>query len=229
MTIIRTTIGALFIGKARHRWEGKPPSAIDKHRVRAPVVLSETGFAGDEQADPNVHGGEEKAVHHYPADHYPVWQAELGERSIFKAGGFGENVSTQGLTEEDVCIGDIFRLDGAIVQVSQGRQPCWKLSAHTGVDRMAQLVQKTARAGWYYRVLQTGTVGPGGTFELCERPQPEWSVRRVALARFDPRLDRETALALAELKELNAGWRRAFLRKSEDETEDTDKRLIGPG
>lgn len=225
---IEATIEGLFVGRARDRWKGKPPSAILKQRADGTLALTETGFEGDEQADLTVHGGPEKAVHHYPADHYATWRAELGDQAAFAAGGFGENISTTGLTEKDVCIGDVFRLGRAVVQICQGRQPCWKLSAHTDEPRMAQLVQKTGRTGWYYRVIRTGLVAQGGHFELLERPQPDWSVRRVTLARFDPALDQQTAIAIASLPELSEGWRAAFLRKGNAGEENTDARLLGP-
>lgn len=224
----RTRIEGLFVGEPRDRWPGRPPSAIGKHRSEVPLDLTGTGFVGDAQADLKVHGGREKAVHHYPAEHYPAWRAELGDRDAFAAGGFGENVSTTGLTEDDVHIGDVFRLGQAVVQVSQGRQPCWKLSAHVGEERMAHLVQKTARTGWYYRVLEPGRVAPGDAVVLVERRQPDWSVRRVTLARFDRALDPATARAIAAIPELNEGWRAAFLRRCAGQDEDTSARLRGP-
>lgn len=225
---LRSTIEALFVGTPRDRWPGRPPSAIDKRLCDTPLALTATGFVGDAQADLKVHGGPEKAVHHYPADHYAAWRAELGDRDVFAPGGFGENVSTSGLTEDDVCIGDVFRLGEALVQISQGRQPCWKLSAHVGEDRMAYLVQKTARTGWYYRVLEPGRVAAGDAIVLADRPQPDWSVRRVTRARFDGSLDPTTAREIAVIPELNEGWRAAFARKADGLDEDTRPRLRGP-
>ena len=220
-------IDALFTGRARARWEGRAPSAIGKDPCERPLRLTRTGFEGDEQADLRVHGGPEKAVHHYPADHYPVWARELGANARFAPGGFGENVSTCGITEDDICIGDILAIGAARVQVSQGRQPCWKLSAHTGIERMAYHVQKTARTGWYYRVLDPGVVAPGDAVRLLDRPQPHWTVLRVTRARFDRTLDADVARSLAALPELNEGWRSAFARRAEGGTEDTSKRLDG--
>jgi MOSC domain-containing protein YiiM len=101
-------------------------SGIDKTPVSRPLTLGPEGFAGDEQADRRVHGGIEKAVHHYPLDHYSDWRAELGDLPALTApGGFGENISTDGLTEAEVAVGDTFQLGDALIQVSQGRQPCW--------------------------------------------------------------------------------------------------------
>src|SRR5690606_20539649 len=121
--------------------------------------LTKTGLCGDEQADLTVHGGTDKALHHYAADHYQVWQAifpDIAER--FVPGGFGENLSTTGIDEETLCIGDVIRIGEAVVQITQGRQPCWKLSAHIGRDDMAARFQKSGRTGWYYRILQEGFI-----------------------------------------------------------------------
>ena len=166
-------VEGLFVGRSRERWADRPPSAIHKSEASTSVYLTSTGFEWDEQADLTVHGGPEKALHHYPADHYSTWTFELGENPRFVADGFGENISTTGLLEADMCIGDVFQLGTARVQISQGRQPCWKLSAHTENARMAHEVQKTARTGWYYRVMEPGLVTPGDMLVRTDHPQPE--------------------------------------------------------
>ena len=112
------------------------------------------------------HGGPEKAVHHYPFDHYEAWRTELGDIGLLRQpGAFGENLSAVGLTEADVAVGDVFRLGSAIVEVSQGRQPCWKLNERFGQPTVAKSVQASGRTGWYYRVIETGLVAP----------MPSWS------------------------------------------------------
>ena len=125
----KATVYGLFAGAVADRWEGRPPSAIAKTPVAGPVEIGFEGLLVDAQADRTVHGGAEKALHHYAADHYAAWIAEgyLPDGAVPAA--FGENLSTLGVTEEQVCIGDVFRLGTARVQVSQGRQPCWKLNA----------------------------------------------------------------------------------------------------
>lgn len=225
--MIETTIEAVYVGKVRERWPGKAPSAIDKTPVHERVSIAKQGLISDAQADLKVHGGPDKALHHYPGDHYPDWQREF-DRSDLVPGRFGENLSTFTVTEDTVSIGDIFRLGSALVQISQGRQPCWKLNAHTSEDSMAYRFQKTGRTGWYYRVLETGEVGPGDSFVCVERPTLEWSVKRVTAARLSRRIDRESAEMLAGLETLAEGWRSAFARMATgDRQEDTEKRLIG--
>ncbi|MDN2582025.1 MOSC domain-containing protein [Aquibium sp. ELW1220] len=224
---LSATIDALFIGTVEERWPGRPPSAIGKRRTSERLEIGPTGFPRDAQADLAVHGGREKAIHHYPGDHYAAWRAELG-RDDLVAGGFGENVSTVGLTEETLCIGDVLSFGGATVQVSQGRQPCWKLAAHTAEERMAYLFQKTGRTGWYYRVLEPGHVAEGDTIRLVERPRPGWTVKRVTLARLSRRVEPADAAFLADMPELYAGWREAFAAMALGKAgEDTAARLKG--
>ncbi|MDP2058036.1 MAG: MOSC domain-containing protein, partial [Thiobacillus sp.] len=152
----------LLIGQARAFGPNGEPSAIDKHGVATPLRLSVTGFLGDEQGDPSRHGGPDKAVHHYPFEHYAAWCRELPDLAEhFRPGGFGENISTTGLTEQNVCVGDQFSLGTAHIQVAQARQPCWKLGVRFGIPDMPRHVQASARTGWYYRVLEAGVVTPG--------------------------------------------------------------------
>lgn len=223
------SLGALFTGKAVSRWQGKPASAIAKQPVDGRVWLSSTGFASDEQADLSVHGGLEKAVHHYAAENYAFWKRELPEKApAFAAGGFGENLSTTGLTETNICVGDVFEIGEAIVQVSQGRQPCWKLSAHIGLEDMAMRFQRSGLTGWYYRVLKEGFVRRGDRIALCERLQSDWPLSRVIAARFDTSLAPAIAARLADIPEMSQSWHKAFVRKCDTTyVEDIAPRIAG--
>ena len=204
-------------------------SGIAKTPVDRPLRLGPEGFEGDEQGDRKLHGGPEKAVHHYAAEHYPVWRGELGALpALGIAGGFGENLSTTGLTEATVAVGDIFRLGTALIQVSQGRQPCWKLNRRFGIADMAARVQKTGRTGWYYRVLETGTVAPGDAMTLIDRAAPDWTLHRLWRAFYIDRLNRGELTGMAELAVLSEGWRsRAARRLQSGRVEDWSARLEG--
>ena len=126
---LETTIENIFLGTVEERWPGKAPSAIHKSCAAGAQAIEAHGFTADAQADLKVHGGADKAIHHYTADHYPFWRSEGHLPTSTIPAAFGENISTFGLTEDTVCIGDIFTLGSAVVQISQGRQPCWKLNA----------------------------------------------------------------------------------------------------
>lgn len=177
-------------------------SAINKLPVSGSMLLTRLGLEGDEQADRNHHGGYDKAFHHYPSEHYAAWRAELpGSALQFVPGGFGENLSTQGLTENNICIGDLFRLGNAIIQVSQARKPCAKLNIRFGADNMVRRVLDTGRSGWYYRVLEEGKIGAGDTLTLIERNHPGWTIARTLRVLY---LDNPDKGALAELAEIEA-------------------------
>lgn len=186
------------------------PSAIGKRPVRDKVRVHRFGIEGDEQADLAVHGGLDKAVHHYPHDHYAFWREAIGAHPLLgEYGAFGENVSTAGLTEDTVCIGDRWRLGTALVEVSQGRQPCWKLDHRFDGAAINAGIVKARRPGWYYRVIAEGEVGAGDTMDLVERPWPQWTVLRVfgLLIAGDHKRDRDGMEALGEVAALAEPWR----------------------
>jgi MOSC domain-containing protein YiiM len=207
---MRYTIDALLTGKARRFGAKGEPSAIDKRAVEGRRVVGALGIAGDEQADLSVHGGPDKAIHHYPRDHYGWWAETIGDHALLQdAGAFGENISTSGLTESAACIGDRYRLGSALVEISQGRQPCWKLGHRFGIATLPATVVSSRRGGWYYRVIEDGAVGAGDALELMERPLPDWSVERVFHLLIGGAGKREPAAlrTLAAMDLLAANWR----------------------
>ena len=210
------TIDALLVGPVALLPDGRSRSGIGKSAVDAALWLSATGLQGDAQADLRVHGGPEKAVHHYPREHYAAWAAWSRRADLLaRPGAFGENVSTFGWDEANVCIGDVVRLDEALVQVSQGRQPCWKLDVRFGEPGMAREMQAHGRTGWYYRTLRPGWVHGGAQATLVERPHPEWPLSRLIALLFgrDERLVPEWERA-AELPALAERWRQTFRRRA---------------
>jgi len=192
-------------------------SAIAKRPVAEKLVLTPTGLAGDEQADRRHHGGPEKAVHHYPAEHYECWRERLPDidPTRFETGGFGENLSTRGLTEATVCIGDRFGLGTAVIEVSQARQPCWKLNLRFGRADMAEQVQQSGMTGWYYRVIEPGQVSPDDRLTLLERPQADWPLARILDIFYHDPLNAEALARLAELVSLSDSWRGLAARRLE--------------
>jgi len=186
-------------------------SAINKRPVTGPVQVEPLGLAGDEQADLAVHGGVDKAVHLYPHDHYAWWGEVLdGPDLLGSPGAFGENVTLEGLTEDQVCIGDRWRFGTAILEASQGRQPCWKLDHRFGGAPVMARMVKSRRCGWYCRVIEPGTVSAGDRLELVERPYAGWTVARVfgLLIAGDHKRDRDSLAALGEVGALAENWKR---------------------
>jgi MOSC domain-containing protein YiiM len=163
-------VAGVYVGKPSvlgHRRDRPVLSAITKTRVAAPVLeLTELNLDGDRQADLTVHGGVDKAVYVYPAEHYPAWASDGFEAGL---GDFGENLSLTGVTEDDVRIGDVWAWGDAVLQVSQPRQPCFKLAMRTGRQDIVPAMIDSGRSGWYLRVLRPGTVPTSGAIEPAER------------------------------------------------------------
>lgn len=153
-------------------------SGIFKTPVEGPVWLGMLNLQGDGQADLTVHGGPDKAVMAYSADHYPFWREEFPTVD-WQPGAFGENFTIAGLTEDNVCIHDIYTVGEAIIQVSMPRQPCWKLAAKLKLRTLPRHVVKTGFSGWYFRVLQEGYVAAGQPIELIERTIPDNTIAAV--------------------------------------------------
>jgi MOSC domain-containing protein YiiM len=185
-------------------------SAIWKETVAGPAWVGTLGIQGDAVANTKVHGGPDQAVLMYAATHYPAWQAEWG-RDDLGPGSFGENLSVEGLTEETACLGDVYQIGGARLQVTKPREPCSTLARRHRVRDMIAIVQGNGRGGWYLRVLQEGEVTAGQPIDLVQRPHPEWPVREVARAMLDRKADPERAARLARCPELAANWRARIL------------------
>ena len=181
-----------------------------KEPTTGSVYLGKTNLVGDGQADLNLHGGIEKAVLAYAAIHYPKWQQEL-HLPDFSYGAFGENFTVAHQSEEDVCIGDIYRIGEAEVQVSQPREPCWKLARRWRMKDLPKQAIANGRLGWYFRVLTEGIVESGLPLILVERPLPQWSVARVNNAFYR---GQEDSSELDSCTLLSASWKRYFLTRS---------------
>jgi MOSC domain-containing protein YiiM len=201
------------------------PSAIRKSPVRGPLRLGSTGLEGDGQADLENHGGPEKAVCVYPLEHYPYWAERLVRE--MKPGAFGENFSTEGLSESEVCVGDVYRVGGTVVQVSQPRQPCFKLATRHGVKELALWVQETGLTGFYFRVLEEGEVRAGDGIFLIERPAPGATLAEANRVMHRDKRDLAGIERLLAVSELSASWRRTFEKRLSSQTEDTAPRLEG--
>jgi MOSC domain-containing protein YiiM len=237
-------VDAILTGKVAPLGDSGKMSGIDKHPAAGRVRLHETGLAGDEQADHKHHGGAEKALHHYPFDHYAVWRDEwrsigidgvddgkaaAGLARLASCGAFGENVSTLGMTEANVCVGDVYRIGEAIVQLSQPRQPCWKLNLRFTRDDMSRRVQQTLRTGWYYRVLEAGDIGAGDRIERLARVHPHWTVERLLHVLYVDRDNRMALEQMANLDTLTPSWRAtAEKRLASGAVESWSKRLDTP-
>ncbi|MFZ3199621.1 MAG: MOSC domain-containing protein [Candidatus Acidiferrales bacterium] len=176
-----------------------------KTPVAGPVFAGTMNLVGDGQADLENHGGVDKAVLAYSADHYPKWRDELRMPDM-PHGAFGENLTISGLNEKSVCIGDIFRIGKVTFEVSQPRQPCWKLARRWRMHELVRLVVHNGRSGWYFRVLEEGWIEARMPVELIERPNPAWPVARANEILHHRQTDLPLTLALADVPGLSDAW-----------------------
>lgn len=195
---------------APHEMDRAWVTSFARQPVTGPIWLGAENLAGNQQADTKNHGGPDKAALCYAASHYPLWQAEIGQQ--FPHGGFGENFTVAGQTEETVCIGDTYAIGDVRVQISQPRGPCWKIARRWRIEDLTTRVLATGRTGWYVRVLTEGNVEAGQPLTLLERPFPQWTVARVN-AIINHKGDPETA-ALATCPLLADGLRTRLAKRA---------------
>lgn len=185
-------------------------SAISKRPVDGVVRIGWLGLEGDAVADPVHHGGWDKAIHLYPQDHYHWWRERKPDHPLLAGpGAFGENIASHGMTEEQICLGDRFSLGSAIVEVSHGRQPCWKLDHRFGSRDVLATIVKTGRSGLYFRVLREGEAEAKGRMDLLDRPLPQWPIARVfrLLIGGGHKAEPDAVRALAGMPVLAEAWR----------------------
>lgn len=216
------------------RLQALATSGVETGIYKKPVdqaFLTTTGLEQDQHGDPRHHGGPEKALHHFASEHYRALQNGLPEPAAghCQPGAFGENLVTEGLTECDVCVGDVFRLGDARLQVSQPRQPCWRLNARFGIADMSRRFQETLRTGWYYRVFQEGVIHAHDSLQLEQRDNPDWPLSRVMEVLYLRPLELESLRGMASLTTLSPNLiQLAKNRLAHGKIEDWQRRLLGP-
>lgn len=190
-------------------WSGTVETGIFKEPVAGRIMLRTLNLDGDGQADLVNHGGTHQAVYAYPAEHYDYWQRELG-RDGFGFGQFGENFTVEGMLEDEVHVGDVFRVGGARVEVSQPRTPCFKLGIKMGLPRFPKLFLASGRIGFYLRVLKEGEVGAGDAVERVESDPERLTVREASRLLFFEKENLEGARRALRVRALSPGWRDSF-------------------
>ena len=188
----------IFAGRSAPLGPGKVPSAFVKNTVQGVIHVGRMGLEGDERADLRVHGGPDMALYAYAVEHYKSWNSEFPEHaSIWGAGALGENLTFSGWDEADVCVGDTVRLGNVLLQVTRPRKPCFKLALRFNDLRLPRCLVESGRCGWYYRVLQAGSIAanepPTGLKIGCSRTSAGLELANFALTRLpSERAPRET-------------------------------------
>lgn len=201
-------VAALFAGGLTVLGDGGHMSGIRKRRREGGVALGPLGLAGDEIVELRYHGGPDRALCVFASEHYPVLRERFPQPDEpLQPGGFGENITSEGLLDDAVRIGDVFEIGGAVIQVSAPRGPCWKLNARFGIDKFSLAVEEMRRTGWYARVLQSGTIQAGDAMRLAGREATPCSIAQFWDVVQAKRPDLERLAELAGIASLMEEWR----------------------
>lgn len=206
---------SVHVGKTARLGPRRVPSAFVKSAVDGPVAVGPLGLVGDQQADPRVHGGPDKAVYGYANRNYAAWASEYPElATLFTPGGVGENLAIDGIDEGDICVGDVHRVGTTLLQACQPRQPCFKFALRFQNQRLPRAMVRNGRAGWYYRVVRPGEVAAGDRVVLHDRPNPDFPFARLVEIVNGAETAREEWLRLAGMEGLADQWRERARQKA---------------
>ena len=220
-------IQGVFIGKVEESWGGLL-SDIDQLETHEEVWLGAQGLPGDARADLRRDGGLDRALHPYPAEHYRHWRKQHPQ-TRWRQPAFGENLSTFGLNEQEVCIGDLFRWGEALIEVSQPRSPSYRLARRWNLPELPLEVQQQGRCGWFYRVRRAGMVAADAPLELVQRHYPQLTVASLLDWYFGHPLERTGLRLMMACDALSLRWRKtAAQRLTSGVLEDWTARLAGP-
>ncbi|HLQ96041.1 MAG TPA: MOSC domain-containing protein [Pseudogracilibacillus sp.] len=211
---------------AKHPMDRPWKSAIYKQPITGERLLTELGLKQDEVGDPVAHGGAEKALFAYPSIHFPKWRQELD--IAISEGGFGENLVVEKMDETSVCLGDVYQLGDAKIEVSQPRRPCWKPARRHRIMDFALRIQNSGRTGWYYRVVEEGNISAPAALTLLKRPFPEWTIAAANEVMYVRKKDVAAAKALADCPALAPNWKRSLYKRLEGRESNSRKRVYGP-
>ncbi|MBY0096752.1 MOSC domain-containing protein [Mesobacillus maritimus] len=182
-------------------------SAIGKNKV-SEVYLSKAGFEHDGVANTKFHGGPDRAVCLYPFEHYSLWEKEFMQRLEYP--GFGENITTTGMKEDKVFIGDVFALGEAVIEVTQGRVPCSTISKHNGIDRLLKRIVETGYTGYFFRVLEEGRITSDAEIKFLHRVQNKYSVLKGNQLLFHDKGNKVEIEEMLQLEALSTEWKDRF-------------------
>ena len=202
------------VGRPRTvQWQGKPVcTGIYKEPVIGRIIVYQSNLDGDQQADLTVHGGPDKAIYAYPFEHYMTWGHELGRRD-FSFGQFGENFTVEGMREEMVHLGDIFRIGHAWLEVTQPRVPCYKLGVKMGSMQFLKRFLASGRTGYYLRVLEEGEVGAGASVERIKTDPERMTIREAVRLAFVEQRDVAMLEKALRIQALSQEWRNMFQKQ----------------
>jgi len=185
-------------------------TGIFKKPVSGRIALRKLNLDGDQQADLTVHGGPYKAVYAYPSEHYEYWRQQLPEMDL-SWGIFGENLTTEGLKEEELHVGDHFRVGSSTVMVRQPRMPCYKLAAKFQRDDIIERFLRSGRSGFYFSVEEEGEIGQGDSFELVSQNHDGITIAEMNRLFVQEKYNRDLLQKAIATSALPETWHQYFL------------------
>ncbi len=216
----------LYTGKAVKFGPRGKPSAIDKSPIQQ-VSVNTLGFEGDEQGDRKVHGGVEKAIHQYALSGYEKLMKRYPiHHKIFKPGSIGENLTTENMSDDTVCIGDIFQVGSCTLQVSSPRIPCWKISHKLDITGLDKFIAENGITGWYFRVLQAGNMAVGDEMIPVKSPNPNLSISRFMYLINHDNTDIAEVKSASEADGLDPEWKARLQKKIQIRLEKNEEYVL---
>ena len=211
--LINGTIKSIRVGKpVSLQYKNKlVQSAIYKDEVDHPIYVTKTNLDGDEQSDLKHHGGPDKAICVYPSEHYLYWSKKIGH--LFQAGDFGENLTLCGLTEDTVMIGDVLKAGDCLFQVTQPREPCYKIAARHNIDQLPFWIRETGYSGYYLRVLEEGYLTKGASIEIIDRNSQAYTVAYANQIMHHDSMNMEAIHKILSVDALSESWKKQFRKK----------------
>lgn len=220
-------LSGLYLGSQLQEMAGVS-TGIDGKQTATQLIVHYDHVAGDAQADPKHHGGPDRVLHHFPREHYGQYRRWDLITQFNDAPSMGENISTVGLKETQVNIGDIMQIGAVKVQVTQPRSPCFKLNLQFGHNEFALAMQQSQLCGWFYRILTPGVIHLSDKIVLLER-RTDISVAEAMSLYFSPQFDARAYDRLASCEGLAQSWVNSLQRRLASQTvEDWQMRLYGP-
>lgn len=202
------------MSQIQHLFKGRPSPLPTKTDLISAINRTATPYLnifldhieGDEVFNKLHHGGPKRVIHYYPLEHYDFWKGQYPQ-TPFSPGSMGENISAFGLTEKNVCIGDVYQIGEVLCTVTEPRKPCATINHKYKINSLARLVQETARTGWFYKVITPGKIQVGDQISLKDRPYPELNLESCVLALL-VKPDRRILEFMAQNEAISENWRR---------------------
>lgn len=207
------TIQGLFVGRPKPlKGTTRGMSSIARGQVQAPLKVLTHEIQGDEVQNKKHHGGPDRVLHQYPLEHYQYWKTQYPLSQMLYPSSIGENLTSIGLVESEVCVGDIYQIGSVVAQVTEPRKPCGVIDQHIEIKGLFKRVEKEYRCGWFYRILQEGEIDLDSSVKIIESGFKEFNLVEVMKKSLHDTSDRDYLERLSQYAPLSQLWRERVLK-----------------